>query len=298
MASFNFETHNIKVTSLPGDPSQDGTDATGVVSPTGATGIRGWLSGIYNLFNGGTAKVNAQLIGSYPTEVLLTQINLDAGVAFTSAWIDTETERIAQVGLTLYSTQPCEVWLECSDDQVKKTRIFQGLLPASHTSGSTFSYEDVFIPFIMPKARYYRWVITNRGLIATTTLRVKERRLGIPFDEKASFMVGLLHEAQIRDTNVFHSYKGILIPFGNSPKQILIESSLDQATTITFQTARSPKYAITIGTYTVPLGTQETILTYADFPVLAGPLHLLSCYAQCSVAPTAGEINIGLVVSS
>jgi len=64
MASFNFETHNIKVTSLPGDPSQDGTDATGVVSPTGATGIRGWLSGIYNLFNGGTAKVNATLTGS------------------------------------------------------------------------------------------------------------------------------------------------------------------------------------------------------------------------------------------
>jgi len=64
MASFNFETHNIKITSLPGDPSQDGTDATGVVLPTGATGIRGWLSGIYNLFNGGTAKVNATLTGS------------------------------------------------------------------------------------------------------------------------------------------------------------------------------------------------------------------------------------------
>ena len=68
MASFNFETHNIKVTSLPGDPSQDGTDATGVVSPTGATGIRGWLRGIYNLFNGGTAKVNATLTGSILTE--------------------------------------------------------------------------------------------------------------------------------------------------------------------------------------------------------------------------------------
>ena len=64
MASFNFETHNINVTSLPGSPSQDGTDATGVVSPTGATGIRGWLSGIYNLFNGGSAKVNATLTGS------------------------------------------------------------------------------------------------------------------------------------------------------------------------------------------------------------------------------------------
>jgi len=64
MASFNFETHNINVTSLPGDPSQDGTDATGVTQPTGGVGIRGWLSGIFNLFNGGTAKVNATLTGS------------------------------------------------------------------------------------------------------------------------------------------------------------------------------------------------------------------------------------------
>jgi len=62
MASFNFETHNINVTSLPGDPSQDGTDATGVVLPTGGIGIRGWLSGIYNLLFSGSAKV--QVTGS------------------------------------------------------------------------------------------------------------------------------------------------------------------------------------------------------------------------------------------
>ncbi|HEY3367781.1 MAG TPA: hypothetical protein VGK74_22210 [Symbiobacteriaceae bacterium] len=37
--------------------AQDGTDATGVVPPAGAVGIRGWLSAIYSLFLGGTAKV-------------------------------------------------------------------------------------------------------------------------------------------------------------------------------------------------------------------------------------------------
>jgi hypothetical protein len=47
----------IGINALPGTPAQDGTDATGVSPPTGAVGIRGWLSSIYNLFAGGTAKV-------------------------------------------------------------------------------------------------------------------------------------------------------------------------------------------------------------------------------------------------
>lgn len=36
----------------------DGTDQTGVVPPTGATGIRGWLSALYKLFQAGTAQVS------------------------------------------------------------------------------------------------------------------------------------------------------------------------------------------------------------------------------------------------
>lgn len=40
---------------LPTGAAQDGTDATGVVPPTGAVGIRGWLSGIYNKLMGTVA---------------------------------------------------------------------------------------------------------------------------------------------------------------------------------------------------------------------------------------------------
>ncbi len=40
------------VTSLPGSPAQDGTDATGVSQLAGGLGIRGWLSGIYKLLTG------------------------------------------------------------------------------------------------------------------------------------------------------------------------------------------------------------------------------------------------------
>jgi len=62
MGDFNFENRNISVTSLPGSPAQDGTDVTGVSQQTGGAGIRGWLSGIYNLLFSGNAKV--QLTGS------------------------------------------------------------------------------------------------------------------------------------------------------------------------------------------------------------------------------------------
>jgi len=66
MGDFNFENRNISVTSLPGSPAQDGTDVTGVSQQTGGAGIRGWLSGIYNLLFSGNAKV--QLIGSILAE--------------------------------------------------------------------------------------------------------------------------------------------------------------------------------------------------------------------------------------
>jgi len=68
MGEFDFRNQNINVTSLPGSPSQDGTDATGVNQPTGGVGIRGWLSGIYNLLFSGSAKVNVTLTGSILAE--------------------------------------------------------------------------------------------------------------------------------------------------------------------------------------------------------------------------------------
>ena len=42
---------------LPTGAAQDGTDATGVVAPTGAVGIRGWLSAIYNVLKNGSLAV-------------------------------------------------------------------------------------------------------------------------------------------------------------------------------------------------------------------------------------------------
>jgi len=45
--------------------NEDGIDATGVAVPTGASGIRGWLSGIYNVLkNTGISIVNKNASGT------------------------------------------------------------------------------------------------------------------------------------------------------------------------------------------------------------------------------------------
>jgi hypothetical protein len=51
---------------LPATAAKDGTDGTGITPPTGATGIRGWLSGIYHLLSNPLSMVlaaGANLIG-------------------------------------------------------------------------------------------------------------------------------------------------------------------------------------------------------------------------------------------
>ena len=49
--TFYQATQPVSLSTLPlaANAAQDGTDGTGITPPTGAVGIRGWLSGIYNL---------------------------------------------------------------------------------------------------------------------------------------------------------------------------------------------------------------------------------------------------------
>ena len=84
MGEFDFRNQNINVTSLPGSPSQDGTDATGVNQPTGGIGIRGWLSGIYNLLLSGSAKVNTILTGSILAEQKTNDDAVDSVITFSA----------------------------------------------------------------------------------------------------------------------------------------------------------------------------------------------------------------------
>ncbi|MDE2127973.1 MAG: hypothetical protein KGJ62_15435 [Armatimonadetes bacterium] len=49
---------------LPAGAAQDGADATGVSAPPGASGLRGWLSGIYKLLSGSIAASGSIPVGS------------------------------------------------------------------------------------------------------------------------------------------------------------------------------------------------------------------------------------------
>lgn len=51
----------VDVNSLPATAAADGTDGTGIIAPTGAVGIRGWLSGIYNALVTAGIKIVAAL---------------------------------------------------------------------------------------------------------------------------------------------------------------------------------------------------------------------------------------------
>jgi len=74
---------SVAVSTLPGSPAQDGTDATGVVVPAGAVGIRGWLSGIYRALTGtlniGSGTVLTILTPTSP--IAVTSIKASAGRA-------------------------------------------------------------------------------------------------------------------------------------------------------------------------------------------------------------------------
>lgn len=74
---------SVAVTTLPGSPAQDGTDATGVVVPAGAVGIRGWLSGMYRVLTGtlnvGSGTVLTILTPTSP--IAVTSIKASAGRA-------------------------------------------------------------------------------------------------------------------------------------------------------------------------------------------------------------------------
>lgn len=49
---------------LPTSASQDGVDGTGITAPTGGSGIRGWLSGIYNKLSNILSINLSQIVGN------------------------------------------------------------------------------------------------------------------------------------------------------------------------------------------------------------------------------------------
>lgn len=80
----------VKVTSesampLPEGAAQDGVDGTGITAPTGGSGIRGWLSGIYNrLAKGVGTAANSLSVAQASDNVFAVAGSAAAGVAPTA----------------------------------------------------------------------------------------------------------------------------------------------------------------------------------------------------------------------
>lgn len=66
---------------LPSNAAQDGTDQTGVTPPTGAVGIRGWLSAIYNILKNSTIGVTGTFFQATQPVSIATAPVLVAGSA-------------------------------------------------------------------------------------------------------------------------------------------------------------------------------------------------------------------------
>lgn len=75
-------TQAVSLAALPGSPSQDGTDGTGITAPTGGVGIRGWLSGIYGKLSGTVTVGGTLAVSNFPaTQPVSGTVVLGAGAA-------------------------------------------------------------------------------------------------------------------------------------------------------------------------------------------------------------------------
>lgn len=91
-------------------PAQDGSDATGVAAPTGGTGIRGWLSGIYKALTGTLAVSwtgQSVAVSNLPTTqpVSATALPLPA-LAATSTLQTVGNTSLATIDADIKATQP------------------------------------------------------------------------------------------------------------------------------------------------------------------------------------------------
>ena len=77
-------------------PAQDGTDATGVTAPTGAVGIRGWLSGIFNKLSTSIAVTGTFFQATQPVSATSLPLPTGAGTSANQTTINTTLGTLAK----------------------------------------------------------------------------------------------------------------------------------------------------------------------------------------------------------
>jgi hypothetical protein len=136
---------------LPSGAAQDGTDATGVAQATGAVGIRGWLSGIYNVLKNSainvtqTTAANLAALASQGTAAALTAgwpVLAGQTAESTAAWTSaTALNTSLQLNCAGYST--VVVTLNIGSTMTGGVLTFE----VSDTTAFTNAYAATAMPF-------------------------------------------------------------------------------------------------------------------------------------------------------
>lgn len=157
---------------LPTGAAQDGTDGTGITPPTGGSGIRGWLSGIYNRLTLGSKTA----ANSLPVAIATDQIvSLGAALASQSQPVALATDQLVPLGqATMANSQPVVIASN------------QSAVPTTVSNAPTFSIPSFTSKTytttggLITKVTYYngatqvasRNITYSGGVIATDTLSI------------------------------------------------------------------------------------------------------------------------------
>ena len=148
---------------LPTGAAQDGTDGTGITPPAGATGIRGWLSGIFKALSN-VINVSIQSLNFPASSGNTSSAQLAPGASFTGALDTVLNLQAAQV--EVFSDQPFQLvinqYIDAAGAELSSSDVFV-------VSGSApFNYnQNISLP-----GNYFNVVVTNLGSAATTALAI------------------------------------------------------------------------------------------------------------------------------
>lgn len=110
---------------LPTGAAADGTDGTGITPPTGAMGIRGWLSGIYQKLSGTVVMASAGSTGTDHAG------EWNVAVPATSSWVVLSTSNANTARLAIEAQNQSASMLQLVRDDGLENNISSILLAST-----------------------------------------------------------------------------------------------------------------------------------------------------------------------
>jgi hypothetical protein len=109
---------HVNVDNVPDDYARDGVDGTGITAPSGGSGVRGWLSGLYAAI-GGTAAAVASDTGASTTNGFLRWLRdrflfVAPRLTYTEDWSAALTSSYQKVTTTTTATKSLRMSCACN----------------------------------------------------------------------------------------------------------------------------------------------------------------------------------------